>query len=426
MKSRLTLQIAAGMVLGVIVGYACHVGAADAASARTIAGYFTIITDIFLRLIKMIIAPLVFATLVAGLAGMDSGDEVGRIGLRTIGWFVVASLFSLALGLVLANTLQPGAALHMSASGTDVSTGLNTAGLNFKDVVEHAFPTSLLDAMARNDILQILVFSVFFGVGLSALKRDPRVQAIVHAVDGLVSVMLRLTGYVMRAAPIGVFGAIASAVTLRGLDVLFTYGKLIGSFYVGLVLLWAVLIGLGYAFLGRRVFTLLKCVREPAMLAFSTASSEAAYPRLLEQLERFGVSKKVAGFTLPLGYAFNLDGSMMYQSFAAIFIAQAFGMDMPLSQQILMLLVLMLSSKGMASVPRGSVVVVAAVAPLFHLPAEGVVLVLAVDQILDMGRTMTNVIGNSVATAVIAKWEARRAGARASEGAQFEQLQGEA
>jgi Na+/H+-dicarboxylate symporter len=426
MKSRLTLQIAAGMVLGVIAGYACHVGAADAASAKTIAGYFTIITDIFLRLIKMIIAPLVFATLVAGLAGMDSGDEVGRIGLRTVGWFIAASLFSLALGLVLANALQPGAALHMSASGEDVSTGLNTAGLNFKDVIEHAFPTSLLDAMARNDILQILVFSVFFGVGLSALKRDPRVQAITHAVDGLVSVMLRLTGYVMRAAPIGVFGAIASAVTLRGLDVLFTYGKLIGSFYLGLVLLWAVLIGLGYAFLGRRVFTLLKAVREPAMLAFSTASSEAAYPRLLEQLERFGVSKKVAGFTLPLGYAFNLDGSMMYQAFAAIFIAQAFGIDMPLSQQILMLLVLMLSSKGMASVPRGSVVVVAAVAPLFHLPAEGVVLVLAVDQILDMGRTMTNVIGNSVATAVIAKWEARRVGAPTTEGVQFDQLQGEA
>jgi Na+/H+-dicarboxylate symporter len=340
---------------------------------------------------------------------MDSGEDVGRIGLRTVGWFVCASLISLALGLVLANLLQPGAGLHMVAGSDDVNTGLNTAGLNFKDVIEHAFPTSLLDALARNDILQILVFSLFFGIGLGALKRDPRVKTVIDAIDGMVPVMLKLTGYVMRAAPFGVFGAIASAVTLRGLDVLFTYGKLIGSFYLGLALLWAILIGVGYVFLGKQIGPLLKAVREPAMLAFSTASSEAAYPRLTEQLERFGVDKKVVGFTLPLGYAFNLDGSMMYQSFAAIFIAQAFGVDMPVSQQILMLLVLMLSSKGMASVPRGSVVVVAAVAPMFHLPAAGVVLVLAIDQVLDMGRTMTNVIGNSIATAVIAKWEARRA-----------------
>jgi Na+/H+-dicarboxylate symporter len=425
MKNRLTLYIAVGMVLGVAAGYVCHASAADAAAAKTMAGYFSIITEIFLRLIKMIIAPLVFATLVSGLAGMESGQDVGRIGLRTVGWFICASLVSLALGLVLANVLQPGAGLHMAASGSDVNTGLNTAGLNFKDIVTHAFPTSLLDAMTRNDILQILVFSLFFGLGLGALKHDARVKVVVQAIDGMVPVMLRLTDYVMRAAPFGVFGAIASAVTLRGLDVLLTYGKLIGSFYLGLILLWAALVGVGYLFLGRQVGALLKAVREPAMLAFSTASSEAAYPRLTEQLEKFGVDKKVVGFTLPLGYVFNLDGSMMYQSFAAIFIAQAFGIDMPLSQQIFMLLVLMLSSKGMASVPRGSVVVVAAVAPLFHLPAEGVVMVLAIDQILDMGRTMTNVIGNSVATAVIAKWEARRGDVGAAATAEFEHLQSE-
>jgi Na+/H+-dicarboxylate symporter len=423
MKNRLTLYIAVGMVLGVAAGYACHVGAADAAAQKTIAGYFSIVTDIFLRLIKMIIAPLVFTTLVSGLASMDSGQDVGRIGLRTVGWFVCASAISLALGFVLANVLQPGAGLHMVASSDNVNTGLNTARLNFKDIVTHAFPTSLFDAMGRNDILQILVFSLFFGLGLGALRHDPRVKVVVQAIDGLVPVMLRLTDYVMRAAPFGVFAAIASAVTLRGLEVLITYSKLIGSFYLGLVVLWAVLIGVGYLFLGKRVGALLKAVREPAMLAFATASSEAAYPRLTEQLERFGVDKKVVGFTLPLGYAFNLDGSMMYQSFAAIFIAQAFGIDMPLPQQILMLLVLMLSSKGMASVPRGSVVVVAAVAPLFHLPTEGVVMVLAIDQILDMGRTMTNVIGNSVATAVIAKWETRRSTARAGES--FEPLHSE-
>jgi Na+/H+-dicarboxylate symporter len=352
----------------------------------------------------------VFATLVTGLAGMDSGRDVGRIGVRTTLWFVCASFVSLALGLALANLTQPGAGLNMVATG-EISTGLNTGGLNVKDVVTHAFPTSLVDAMARNDILEILVFAIFFGLGLGALKADRRVALVLEALEGIAAVMLKLTDYVMRFAPIGVFGAIASAVTLRGLDVLLTYGKLIGSFYFGLAVLWALLIGVGYLFLGRRVGTLLATVREPAMLAFSTASSEAAYPRLAEQLERFGIPKKVVGFTLPLGYAFNLDGSMMYQSFAAIFIAQAFGVPMSLPQQLVMLLILMLSSKGMASVPRGSVVVVAAVAPMFHLPAAGVVMVLAIDQILDMGRTMTNVIGNSIATAVVANWEARRGAA---------------
>ncbi|CAB4050817.1 dicarboxylate/amino acid:cation symporter [Paraburkholderia phenoliruptrix] len=417
MKNRLTLHIAAGMVLGVIAGYLCHKSLPDAATAKAVAGYFSIVTDIFLRLIKMIIAPLVFATLVSGLAGMDSGQDVGRIGLRSVAWFFCASLLSLGLGLGLANLLQPGAGLHLVESAGEVSTGLNTSALNVKDVITHAFPTSLLDAMARNDILQILVFSVFLGIALGALKQDKRVMIVIQAIDGMVPVMLRLTNYVMRAAPFGVFGAIASAVTLRGVDVLYTYGKLIGSFYFGLLILWAVLIGVGYLFLGRRIVPLLKAVREPAMLAFSTASSEAAYPRLTEQLEKFGVDKKVVGFTLPLGYAFNLDGSMMYQAFAAIFIAQAFGVDMPVSQQIFMLLVLMLSSKGMASVPRGSVVVVAAVAPMFHLPVAGVAMVLAIDQILDMGRTMTNVIGNSVATAVIAKWEGKHVTATAGSAA---------
>ncbi|NUY05443.1 dicarboxylate/amino acid:cation symporter [Paraburkholderia youngii] len=408
MKNRLTLYILAGMLLGVAVGYVCHRTAADAAHAKEIAGYFSIITDIFLRLVKMIIAPLVFATLVSGLAGMEGTSDVRRIGLRSIAWFLCASLFSLALGLVLANLLQPGAGLHMAQTSADVATGLNTSSLNFKDFVTHAFPTSIIDAMARNDILQILVFSVLFGIVLSVIKSDPRVAPLIAGVEGLVPTMLKLTDYVMRLAPLGVFGALASAITVHGLDVLTTYGKLVASFYTGLALLWAALILAGYAFLGKPIWALLKVIREPAMLAFSTASSEAAYPRLTEKLEEFGVDKKVVGFTLPLGYAFNLDGSMMYQAFAAIFIAQAFGIDMPISTQIVMLLVLMVSSKGMAGVARGSVVVVAAVAPMFHLPPSGVVLVLAIDQILDMGRTATNVIGNSIATAAIAKWEGKR------------------
>jgi Na+/H+-dicarboxylate symporter len=397
------------MLLGVLAGYVCHTSISDPATLKSAASYFSIVTDIFLRLIKMIIAPLVFVTLVSGLAGMDSDDAIGRIGLRSVGWFVCASLISLSIGLLMANATEPGAGLHLTEGAAgEVSTGLNTSALNVKDVIAHAFPTSLLDAMARNDILQILVFSLFLGVGLRALKRDSRVEVVVHAIEGMVPVMLRLTDYVMRVAPIGVFGAIASAVTLRGLDVMYTYGKLIGSFYLGLLVLWTILVLVGYVFLGRKIWHLLKVVREPALIAFSTASSEAAYPRLTEKLEEFGVEKKVVGFTLPLGYAFNLDGSMMYQAFAAIFIAQAFGVHMPVSQQIFMLLILMLSSKGMASVPRGSVVVVAAVAPMFHLPVAGVAMILAIDQLLDMGRTMTNVLGNSVATAVIAKWEASR------------------
>ncbi|HEX7638945.1 MAG TPA: dicarboxylate/amino acid:cation symporter, partial [Burkholderiaceae bacterium] len=413
MKNRLTLYISLGMLLGVLAGWLGH----QAADPKAIADRYAILADVFLRLIRMIIAPLVFSTLVSGLAGMAGGRDIGRVGLRSIAWFVGASLVSLALGLLLANGFQPGAGLHLGAGTAAVDTGLKTAGLNVHDVVTHAIPASLLDAMARNDIIEIVVFSLFFGLGLNALKGTPAVDALIQGIDGLVPVMLRLTGYVMRAAPLGVFGALAAAVTTRGLDVLLSYGRLLSTFYVGLAALWAVLVAVGWAFLGRRVLALLKAVREPALVAFSTASSEAAFPRLAEKLEAFGIPKKVVGFTLPLGYAFNLDGSMMYQSFAAIFIAQAFGIDMPLSQQVAMLLVLMVSSKGMASVPRGSVVVVAAIAPMFRLPMEGVALVLAIDQLLDMGRTMTNVIGNSIATAVVARLEpAGEAAAQAQPG----------
>jgi len=414
MKNRLTLYIALGMLLGVAAGAISHGLAADADAARSIASWYSILTDVFLRLVKMVIAPLVFATLVSGLAGMRSDRDIGRIGVRSIAWFACASFVSLALGLVFVNLLQPGAGLHLVASSAPVNTGLNTAGLNVKDVITKIFPTSLLDAMVRNDILEIVVFSVFFGLSLNALKSVPAVAALIALVDALMDAMLRLTNYVMRAAPIGVFGALASAVTIKGVGLLATYGKLVGSFYVGLAALWVVLVAVGYLFLGKRVGALMRAIREPAMLAFSTASSEAAFPRLTEKLEAFGIDKKIVGFTLPLGYAFNLDGSMMYQSFAAVFIAQAFGIDMSLGQQATMLLVLMLSSKGMASVPRGSVVVVAAIAPMFHLPAEGVALVLAVDQALDMGRTMTNVVGNSIATAVIARWEGVRTDAAAA------------
>ncbi len=258
--------------------------------------------------------------------------------------------------------------------------------------------------MAKNSILQILIFSVFFGFAIASFK-DDATKTVVAFVKELVHIMLKVTDYVMRFAPLGVFAAMASCITVQGLGVLTTYGKFIGCFYIGLIVLWAVLIGAGYLFLRNSTWTLLKLIREPMMIAFSTASSEAAYPQTLESLERFGVKEKVSGFVLPLGYSFNLDGSMMYQAFAVIFIAQVYNIELSISKQIALLLVMMLTSKGMAGVARASLVVVAATLPMFNLPEAGLLLIMGIDQFLDMGRTATNVIGNSIATAVVAKWE---------------------
>ncbi|AIY39919.1 Na+/H+-dicarboxylate symporter [Collimonas arenae] len=393
-----------GMVLGIVVGYICHNLAPDDAAAKEIAGYFSIITDVFLRLIKMIIAPLVFGTLVSGIAGMKDSSSVGRIGVRALGWFVLASLLSLALGMFFVNVLQVGHALNLPLPALGADTKLNTSGFNLKDFVSHVFPSSFVDAMAKNEILQILVFSLFFGFGLASIKGESA-KVVTAAIDGLVHVMLKVTDYVMRFAPIGVFASIAAVITVQGFGVLATYAKFLGGFYIGLATLWALLIAMGYIFLRDGIFVLLRLLKEPIMLAFSTASSEAAYPKTMEQLEKFGVNNKITGFVLPLGYSFNLDGSMMYQAFAAIFVAQAYNIEMSFAQQLTMLLVLMVSSKGMAGVPRGSLVVVAAILPMFHLPEAGILLIIGIDQFLDMGRTATNVIGNGIATSVIAKWE---------------------
>ncbi|PFH10519.1 Na+/H+-dicarboxylate symporter [Collimonas sp. PA-H2] len=403
-KIKATTWIMVGMVLGIVVGYICHNLAPDEAAAKEIAAYFSIITDVFLRLIKMIIAPLVFGTLVSGIAGMKDSSSVGRIGIRALGWFVIASLLSLALGMLFVNVLQVGHALNLPLPALGAETKLNTSGFNLKDFVSHVFPSSFVDAMAKNEILQILVFSLFFGFGLASVKGESA-KAVTTAIDGLVHVMLKVTDYVMRFAPLGVFASIAAVITVQGFGVLATYAKFLGGFYVGLATLWALLIGMGYVFLRGGIFTLLRLLKEPIMLAFSTASSEAAYPKTMEQLEKFGVNNKITGFVLPLGYSFNLDGSMMYQAFAALFVAQAYNIEMSFAQQLTMLLVLMVSSKGMAGVPRGSLVVVAAILPMFHLPEAGILLIIGIDQFLDMGRTATNVIGNGIATSVIAKWE---------------------
>lgn len=402
MRNRLTAFILAGMVLGVVAGFAANIWIGeDRALAKDVAGYFHLLADIFLHLIKMIIAPLVFSTLVAGIAHMGDSAALGRIGGRAMAWFIIASLISLSLGLIFVNFFAPGEGLNLVRSGAD--SGVSAEGLNFRDFVLHVFPTSMIGAMADNSILQIVVFSLFVGVALTAI--GDRGKPIVTVIESMVDLMLQVTGYVMRVAPLAVFGALASAITTEGLGVLKTFGQLVGEFYLALFALWAVLCAAGAVFLGRRIVTLLAYVREPILIAFSTASSEAAYPKMLEQLDRFGVPRRIYSFVLPLGYSFNLDGSMMYAAFATIFIAQAYGIDLPIATQITILLVLMVTSKGIAAVPRASLVVIAATLGQFDLPVEGIAFILAVDHFMDMGRTATNVLGNAIATSVVTKWE---------------------
>jgi len=351
----------------------------------------------------MIIAPLVFSTLVVGIAHMGDTKAIGRIGIKTMGWFVVASLVSLLLGLVLVNLLRPGDGLNLPLPEAGAASSLKTSSLSLKEFVTHLVPRSVFEAMANNEILQIVVFSVFFG-GAAAGFGD-KARTVIDWVEQVSHVMLKVTSYVMGLAPVAVFAAMASIVTTQGLGILWTYGTFMGEFYLGIVLLWVLLAAAGFVFLGPRVFRLLALVREPILLAFSTASSEAAYPKTLEQLERFGASKKITSFVLPLGYSFNLDGSMMYCTFAALFIAQAYGVHLSAGQQLTMLLILMVTSKGMAGVPRASLVVIAATLATFNIPEAGLLLIMGIDQFLDMGRSATNVVGNSIATAVVSKWE---------------------
>jgi len=404
-KNKLPRRIAVGIVLGVLVGWACHHYAGSEQAAKALAGYFSMVTDIFLRMIKMIIAPLVFATLVGGIASMGSSRSVGRIGLRAMLWFVTASLVSLMLGMALVNLFQPGAGLNMQVvQHATAAVPVNTGDFSLKTFISHVFPRSIAEAMANNEILQIVVFSLFFGFALAGVKRAGYTR-ITDTVDELAKVMFKITDYVMAFAPIGVFAAIASAITTNGLGLLADYAKLIAEFYLGIALLWVLLFAAGYLLLGRSVFTLGKLIRGPILLAFSTASSESAYPKTMEALEKFGAPKRVSSFVLPLGYSFNLDGSMMYQAFAIMFIAQAYNIDLSFTQQLLILLTLMITSKGMAGVARASVVVVAATLPMFNLPEAGLLLIIGIDQFLDMARTATNVVGNSIATAVVAKSE---------------------
>jgi Na+/H+-dicarboxylate symporter len=391
------------LVLGIVVGYMIFVSYPDKKVAAQIAGYISIFSDVFLRLIKMLIGPLVFSTLVVGIAHMGDAASVGRVFFKAISWFIIASLVSLVLGLILANILQPGHNLGLPLPDIGASANLATAKFTLKDFVGHLVPKSFAEAMANNEILQIVVFSMFFGVALAALGEKGK--TLVATIDELSHVMLVITGYVMKLAPIAVLAAMAATVAVNGLEILIKFAVFMGDFYLGLILLWALLVFAGFVVLGPRVFRLLVLIKEAFMLSFATASSEAAYPKIIDALDRFGVKRKISSFVMPMGYSFNLDGSMMYCTFAVLFIAQAYDIHLPIETQITMLLILMLTSKGMAGVPRASLVVIAATLNQFNIPEAGLLLILGIDTFLDMGRSATNAVGNSIATAAVAKWE---------------------
>jgi Na+/H+-dicarboxylate symporter len=405
---RLTYYILAGLVIGILVGWAINYGMADGTEAgdkriADVTYYIRIPAAIFLNLIKMIIAPLVFSTLVAGIAHMGDTKALGRVGAKSISWFLCASLVSLTLGLILVTLFHPGTGLGLPLPPVDASSGVDRSAFDFAKFATHIFPQSMIAAMAGNEILQIVIFSLFVGVAITAVGQ--KAAPLVRAIEALVAVMLQVTDYVMRFAPVAVLAAVTATIAERGPTILGTFGYFMGTFYIGLILLWALLIGVSFLIVGRRTGLLVRYIRDPIVLAFSTASSEAAFPRTLEALDRFGVPPRIASFVLPLGYSFNLDGSMMYMTFAVMFIAQAYGIDLSLGTQIAMLLTLMVTSKGIAGVPRASLVVIAATLAQFGLPEAGLLLIIGIDHFLDMGRSATNVVGNAVASAVVARWE---------------------
>ena len=403
--ANLTVQILIAMFLGAILGIFIH-NNYSVESAKEFSGYIKMLATIFIRLVQMIISPLVFTTLVVGIAKLGDIKAVGRIGGKAMGWFFTASFISLLIGMFWVNILGPGEGLNLA--NVDVATASEvtekTKAFSAQNFIEHIIPKSIVEAMATNEILQIVIFSIFFG--LAAASIGDHVKPVINALDKTSHVILKMVNYVMKFAPLGVFGAIAGVFAIRDFnELLLTYAKFFGSFLVGISSLWIILFIVGYLFLTKRVFHLLKRIFSPLIIAFGTTSSEAVFPKLTEELERFGVKDKIVSFMLPLGYSFNLDGSMMYMTFASIFIAQAYGVHLDLPTQLTMLLVLMLTSKGIAGVPRASLVVVAATCGMFDIPIEGIALILPIDHFCDMFRSATNVLGNAIATTVVGKWE---------------------
>jgi Na+/H+-dicarboxylate symporter len=403
--NRLTVYIFLSMVVGILIGYLVHTNA----SPEFIASFSTnlkILANVFLRLVQMIIAPLVFSTLVVGIAKLGDLKAVGRVGGKAMLWFITASLLSLLIGLFWVNLMKPGMGFEkgtMDMQGAqDVIS--KTKGFSVVDFISHVFPRSIFEAMATNEILQIVVFSIFFGVAAAAIGKPA--EPLIKALDTFSHIILKMVGYVMNFAPLGVFGAITAVVATRGIaSIAVLYLKYFGAFLLGILSLWLLLLVVGYLILGNRLWDLVKRILNPLAIAFSTTSSEAVFPKLVQELERFGCNNKIVSFILPLGYSFNLDGSMMYMTFASIFIAQVYNVPLGLGEQLTMLLVLMLTSKGIAGVPRASLVVVTATCAMFNIPPEGIALILPIDHFCDMFRSMTNVIGNALATAAVSKWE---------------------
>ncbi len=406
--SNLTVQILIAMLIGGIIGIFVHNNYTEVA-AKEFSGYIKMLATVFIRLVQMIISPLVFTTLVVGIAKLGDIKSVGRIGGKALGWFFTASFISLLIGMFWVNILHPGTGLQLT--DVDASTVSEvtekTQSFSAQNFIEHIIPKSIAEAMATNEILQIVIFSIFFGLAAASIGENAK--PVVNALDKTSHIILKMVNYVMKFAPIGVFGAIAGVFAIRDLnELLITYAKFFGSFLVGISSLWIILLLVGYIFLKSKMTLLLKRIVSPLIIAFGTTSSEAVFPKLTEELERFGVKDKIVSFMLPLGYSFNLDGSMMYMTFASIFIAQAYGVHLDLGTQMTMLLVLMLTSKGIAGVPRASLVVVAATCGMFKIPIEGIALILPIDHFCDMFRSATNVLGNALATSVVGKWEKDR------------------
>jgi len=403
-KNKLTLYVLIAMLAGSVLGYIVHRNA-SASFIATFAVDMNLLTTIFLRLVQMIIAPLVFSTLVVGIAKLGDLKTVGRIGGKALLWFVSASLVSLFIGLILVNYFKPGTAINLNIADASAAKDLmsNTHQFSLPNFVEHVFPKSIFQSLASNEILQIVIFSVFFGIATTAI--GDYAKPVIKALESVSHIILKTVGYVMKFAPLGVFGALGAVIATNGLEIFKFYGNYLFFFIIGIFVLWLVLIGVGYLILKNRVPALLKRIAQPLLIAFSTTSSEAVFPKLTEELERFGCPEKIVAFTLPLGYSFNLDGSMMYMTFASIAIAQAYGIHMDIGTQITMLLVLMLTSKGIAGVPRAALVVVLATCSMFNIPPAGIALILPIDHFCDMFRTMTNVLGNALATSAVSKWE---------------------
>ena len=401
----LTVQIIIAMMLGALLGIFVH-QYYDIDFAKAFSGYVKMLATVFIRLVQMIISPLVFTTLVVGIAKLGDIKSVGRIGGKAMVWFFSASFISLLIGLFWVNVLQPGTGLNLSNIDVASAIDINEKSHSFsaQNFIEHIIPKSIVEAMANNEILQIVIFSIFFGLAAAAI--GDYAKPVVNALDKTSNIILKMVNYVMKFAPVGVFGAIAGVFAIRDLnDLLLTYAKFFGSFLVGISTLWIFLLFIGFVFLGHRLIVLLKHIVSPLIIAFGTTSSEAVFPKLTEELERFGIKDRIVSFMLPLGYSFNLDGSMMYMTFASIFIAQAYGIPLDMPTQLTMLFVLMLTSKGIAGVPRASLVVVAATCGMFKIPIEGIALILPIDHFCDMFRSATNVLGNALATSVVAKWE---------------------